>query len=31
VLDEVHQHEAAAAARAEELRDLYQAGAVPAG
>jgi hypothetical protein len=31
VLDELHQHKAAAAARAEELRDLYQAGAVPAG
>ena len=31
VLDELHQHKAAATARAEELRDLYQAGAVPAG
>jgi hypothetical protein len=31
VLDEVHEHKPAAAARAEELRGLYQAGAVPAG
>jgi hypothetical protein len=31
VLDELHQHKAAAAARAEELRGRYQAGAVPAG
>jgi hypothetical protein len=29
VLDEVHEHKAAAAARAEELRGSYQAGAVP--